>query len=45
MVSGVARFDLVKCANINDPIPRNDDRTILDRRSVHRHNGARANDH
>jgi hypothetical protein len=44
-VAGVARLDVIKPANINDPISGNSDRTVFNWRSVHRHNNARANDH
>jgi hypothetical protein len=44
-VPGVARLDVIKSANIDDPIPGNSDRTILNGRSVHCHNSAPANDH
>jgi hypothetical protein len=44
-VARVPRFDVIKSAYVDDPISRNSDRTVLDRRSAHRHNNARANDH
>jgi hypothetical protein len=44
-VARVPRFDVIKSANVDDPISRNSDRTVLDRRPTHRHNNARANDH
>ena len=44
-LAGVARLDVIKSANINDPISRNSDRAVLNGRFVHRHNDARANNH
>ena len=44
-VAGVARLDVIKSANFNDPISRDSDRTVLNGRSVHCRNNARANDH
>src|SRR5262249_18745062 len=43
--AGVARFDLLKLFNIDDSVSGNRDRAILNRRSIHRYNGAGANDH
>jgi hypothetical protein len=44
-VAGVARLDVIKSANANDPIPGNSDRAIFDGRSVHRDHCTRANNH
>src|SRR4029079_11776747 len=44
-MTGFARLNVIKFANIDDPITRHSDRTVLDGRSVHRQNNARANDH
>jgi hypothetical protein len=44
-VAGVTLLNVVKSASVNDPTPGNSYRTVLNGRSVHRHNNARANDH
>ena len=38
-------FDPIKFSDINDPIPGNGDRAVPDRRSIHRHDGPRTNNH
>src|SRR4026207_1412796 len=43
--AGIARFDLVEFSNIDNSISGNCDRAILNRRSIHRPEGARANAH
>src|SRR4029077_14630324 len=43
--SGVARFDFVEHSNINNAIFFDRDRAVLDRRSIHRHNEACADNH
>ena len=43
--AGIARFDLVEFSNIGNSISGNCDGAILNRRSIHRHDVPRANDH
>ena len=43
--TGVARSDLVKLPNIGNLIAGNSHRAVLDGCSVHRHDGARTDDH
>src|SRR2546421_1702664 len=43
--TGVAACDLIKFSDIINSIIGNSHRAILDRRSIHRHDGAGANDH
>src|SRR5215475_9826720 len=43
--TGIARFDLVEFSNIGNSISGNCDSAILNRRSIHRHDVPRANDH
>ena len=43
--TGVAPFDLIKFRDIDNFISGNSHRAILDGRSIHRHDGAGANDH
>ena len=44
-LAGVARLDVIKSANINDPIPRNGDRTVLNGPAVHGYNNPCTNNH
>jgi hypothetical protein len=44
-LAAVARLDVIKSANVNDPIPQNSDRAVLNGLSLHCRNNARANDH
>src|SRR6266576_5051064 len=43
--AGIARFDLVEFSNIDNSISGNCDCAILNRRSIHRRDGASANNH
>jgi hypothetical protein len=44
-LGGVACLNVIESTNVSDPIPRNSDRTVLDRRAVHGYNNPRANNH
>jgi hypothetical protein len=43
--AGVARPDFAERANIGNPIPFDCDRAVVDRRPIHGHDHARADDH
>jgi len=43
--AGIARFDLVEFSDIDNSISGNCDCAILNRRSIHRRDGAGTNDH
>jgi hypothetical protein len=35
-LAGIARLDFVECADIDDSFPVNRNRTVFDRRAIHR---------
>ena len=44
-LAGVMHLEVIKSADIRDPISRKSDRAVFNGRSIHCRNDARANDH